>query len=90
MEVIKCIGFGNKWYTWINVCMKSTSISVLVNGSPTKEFDMGRGVRKGDPLSPFLFILAAEGLNVLIKEAVDKAIFNGVKVGRDEIMVSHL
>ncbi|GKD13483.1 reverse transcriptase domain, reverse transcriptase zinc-binding domain protein [Tanacetum coccineum] len=48
------------------------------------------GVRQGDPLSPFLFILAAEGLNVMVKEAVDKGIFNGVKHEREDIMISHL
>ncbi|GJX45711.1 putative reverse transcriptase domain-containing protein [Tanacetum coccineum] len=79
MEVMKCMGFGNKWCRWIDVCLKSASISVLVNGALTKEFNMGRGVRQGDPLSPFLFILAAEGLNVLIKDVVDKDIFDGVK-----------
>ncbi|GJS85194.1 kinase-like domain, beta-lactamase/transpeptidase-like protein [Tanacetum coccineum] len=51
---------------------------------------MGRGVRQGDPFSPFLFILAAEGLNVLVNEAVDKGIFDGVDVGREKILVSHL
>ncbi|GKC49032.1 hypothetical protein Tco_1071777, partial [Tanacetum coccineum] len=60
-----------------------------INGSPTKEFSMERGVRQGDPLSPFLFILAAKGLNALMKEAVSRNIFKGIKVGDDELMVSH-
>ncbi|XP_071709331.1 uncharacterized protein [Rutidosis leptorrhynchoides] len=71
-------------------CLKSASISILVNGSPTEEFKMGRGVRQGDPLSLFLFILATEGLNILTKTAVEKRLFNGVKVGNDNITVSHL
>ncbi|XP_071707952.1 uncharacterized protein [Rutidosis leptorrhynchoides] len=61
------MGFGSKWRGWIRTCLKSASISVLVNGSPTCEFKMERGVRQGDPLSPFLFIITAEGLNVLTK-----------------------
>ncbi|GJZ84481.1 kinase-like domain, beta-lactamase/transpeptidase-like protein [Tanacetum coccineum] len=65
-------------------------MSILVNGSPTNEFCMERGVRQGDPLSPFLFILAAEGLNAIIKEAVDKGVFRGVKIGRNNVVVSHL
>ncbi|GKB13721.1 cysteine-rich receptor-like protein kinase, partial [Tanacetum coccineum] len=77
MDVMKSIGFVNKWRRGIEVCMKSASIFVLVNGSPTKEFYMGRGVRQGDPLSPFLFLLAPEGLNVLVNDAVDRGIFNG-------------
>ncbi|XP_071687382.1 uncharacterized protein [Rutidosis leptorrhynchoides] len=63
---------------WIMSCLSSASISILVNGSPTREFSMGRGVRQGDPLSPFLFILAAEGLNILTKAAVDRGLFKGV------------
>ncbi|GJY77619.1 reverse transcriptase domain, reverse transcriptase zinc-binding domain protein [Tanacetum coccineum] len=49
-----------------------------------------RGVRQGDPLSPFLFILMAEGLNSMIKEAVQKGIFKGIKVGTERVVVSHL
>ncbi|GJS75873.1 reverse transcriptase domain, reverse transcriptase zinc-binding domain protein [Tanacetum coccineum] len=65
-------------------------MSILVNGSPTEEFRLERGVRQGDPFSPFLFILAAEGLNAIVSEAVDKGIFKGIVVGSDRVMVSHL
>ncbi|GJZ99011.1 putative ribonuclease H-like domain-containing protein [Tanacetum coccineum] len=66
------IGFGDKWCKWIENCLKSSSMSILVNGSPTDEFGLERGVRQGDPLSPLLFILAMEGLNALVSEAVEK------------------
>ncbi|GKB99576.1 reverse transcriptase domain, reverse transcriptase zinc-binding domain protein [Tanacetum coccineum] len=65
-------------------------MSILVNGSPTEEFSLKRGVRQGDTLSSFLFILAAEGLNAFVKEAVDKGIFRGVKIGRNWVVLSHL
>ncbi|GAU50004.1 hypothetical protein TSUD_287100 [Trifolium subterraneum] len=48
-------------------CTCTASTSVLVNGSPTDEFPLERGLRQGDPLSPFLFLIAVEGLNVLIQ-----------------------
>ncbi|GKD41675.1 cysteine-rich receptor-like protein kinase, partial [Tanacetum coccineum] len=67
MAIMKKMGFGNKWCKWVDSCLRSTSISILVNGSPTREFYMERRVRQGDPLSPFLFILATEGLNALTK-----------------------
>ncbi|GKC44506.1 putative RNA-directed DNA polymerase [Tanacetum coccineum] len=84
------MGFGDKWCKWVEACLNSATVSVLVNGSPTNEFIMERGVRQGDPLSPFLFLIAAEGLNVTLNEAVSRGIFKGVKIGHDDIPVSHL
>ncbi|GKB40984.1 hypothetical protein Tco_0885926 [Tanacetum coccineum] len=60
---------------WVNTCMKSASISVLVNGSPSREFKMERGLRQGDPFSPFLFLIVGEALQVLILEAYDALFF---------------
>ncbi|GKA62192.1 reverse transcriptase domain, reverse transcriptase zinc-binding domain protein [Tanacetum coccineum] len=84
------MGFGNKLIKWVDTCLRSSSMSILVNGSPSEEFGLERGVRQGDPLSPFLFILVAEGLNAIVSEAVEKDIFRGVVVGDNNVMVSHL
>nr|GEY87991.1 reverse transcriptase domain, reverse transcriptase zinc-binding domain protein [Tanacetum cinerariifolium]GEZ40503.1 reverse transcriptase domain, reverse transcriptase zinc-binding domain protein [Tanacetum cinerariifolium] len=84
------VRFGDKWCKWIKNCLKASSLSILVNGSPTDEFGLERGVRQGDPISLFLFILAVEGLNALVSKAVEKSIFKGVLVGDDRIEVSHL
>ncbi|PWA80255.1 reverse transcriptase domain, Reverse transcriptase zinc-binding domain protein [Artemisia annua] len=89
-DILKSMGFGDKWCAWIGACLQSSSMSVLVNGSPTAEFNLERGIRQGDPLSPFLFILAAEGLNAMVNEAVDRGVFKGIKVGTDNVVVSHL
>lgn len=77
LDVMECMGFGEKWRKWVAICLRSSSISVLVNGSPTGEFHLERGARQGDPLSPFLFIIAAEGLNVLVQEATERNHFSG-------------
>nr|GEX56480.1 cysteine-rich receptor-like protein kinase [Tanacetum cinerariifolium] len=90
LEVLIIIGFESKWCKWVEACLASASISVLVNGSPTKEFNMGRGVRQGDPLSLFLFILAAKGLNLIMQDAVDKGLYRGVGVGNEAVSISHL
>ncbi|GJZ69999.1 putative RNA-directed DNA polymerase, eukaryota, reverse transcriptase zinc-binding domain protein [Tanacetum coccineum] len=70
--------------------MDSAFASVLINGSPTSEFKLHRGLRQGDPLSPLLFILAIEALNVAFIEAKNKNLFHGVEVGVDKVHVSHL
>ena len=54
------MGFGEKWIGWIKSILNPMKASVLVNGSPTREFEMQRGLRQGDPLSPLLFDLAGE------------------------------
>ncbi|GKB07524.1 hypothetical protein Tco_0835808 [Tanacetum coccineum] len=64
--------------------------STIVNGSPTKEFKIERGLRQGDLLSPFLIILAMEAFSVALLEASNCNIFRGIKVGNDSVHLSHL
>lgn len=52
-------------------CISMASATVLVNGSPSGEFSLERGLRQGNPLSPFLFLIAAEGLGILMEKASD-------------------
>ncbi|GFZ18817.1 hypothetical protein Acr_27g0005560 [Actinidia rufa] len=71
------------WRDWINECLSSARVFVLVNGSPCNEFQMNKGVRQGDPQSPFLVILAAEGLNWILKRAASLGSFSGLTKGID-------
>jgi hypothetical protein len=70
-EVMGKMAFPVLWRKWIRECVRTATASVLVNGSPTEEFPLERSLRQGGPLSPFLFLLAAEGLNVLMEAVVD-------------------
>ncbi|GJT05143.1 putative RNA-directed DNA polymerase, eukaryota, reverse transcriptase zinc-binding domain protein [Tanacetum coccineum] len=81
------MGFSNKWRLWIRV---SAYTSVLINGSPTREFKLEKGFRQGDLLSPLLFILAVEALNVALLEARNNHSFRGIEVGKDKVCVLHL
>jgi len=84
------LGFNTKWIHWIKVCFKSATISVLVNGSPTKQFKPKRGLRQGDPLAPFLFLIVAEGLASLVRATVSKGHYEGVKVGLNSVGINLL
>ncbi|CAJ2637160.1 unnamed protein product [Trifolium pratense] len=74
------MGFAEGWMKWIRACIFNSSMSVLVNGSATEDFKVCRGLRQGDPLSPFLFLIVAESLTGLIKRAVEIGKFQGYKV----------
>ncbi|GKC03765.1 RNA-directed DNA polymerase, eukaryota [Tanacetum coccineum] len=77
-DVLKKFGFGSRWCDWIQSCLKYSRGSVLVNGSPTSEFQFFKGLKQGDPLSPFLFILAMESLHLSFQNVVNACLFKGV------------
>ncbi|GJX46553.1 RNA-directed DNA polymerase, eukaryota [Tanacetum coccineum] len=54
-DVLISFGFGPKWRSWIRGSLSSGKASILVNGSPTSEFHLYRGLKQGDPLAPFLY-----------------------------------
>nr|GEZ70020.1 RNA-directed DNA polymerase, eukaryota, reverse transcriptase zinc-binding domain protein [Tanacetum cinerariifolium] len=76
-DILNHFGFGAKWCGWIQECLRSSRGSVLVNGSPTEEFQFYKGLKQGDLLSPFLFILVMESLHLSFKRVEDA----GSKVG---------
>jgi len=75
---------------WIQGCLESATVSVLVNGSPTEEFKPSRELRQGNPLAPFLFLVVAEGLAGLVRQAVKANLLAGLKIGRKEVELSIL
>ncbi|GKV20736.1 hypothetical protein SLEP1_g30818 [Rubroshorea leprosula] len=83
-------GFCLKWRKWIKECLTTSSVFVLVNGSHTAEFSMEKGLRQGDPLALFLFLLVAEALNGLIHKAKELNMYKGVEMGEERLEVTHL
>ncbi|XP_060190805.1 secreted RxLR effector protein 78-like [Lycium barbarum] len=93
LQVMEMMGFGQKWIQWIKFCISTASFSVLINGSPAGCFKAQRGLRQGDPLSPFLFLIAMEGLNNIIKTTKVNGWINGFEVaraGNESLEVTHL
>ncbi|XP_075654756.1 uncharacterized protein LOC142624916 [Castanea sativa] len=65
------LGFDEKWRKLVMQCVTTVTYSVRINGKPKGHITPTRGICQGDPLSPYLFLLCAEGLSSLIKKAVD-------------------
>ena len=92
-KVLDKMGFGNRWMSWMKWCISTASFSILINGSPAGFFQSSRGLRQGDPLSPYLFVIGMEALSCLINRAVVGNYLSGIGVanGRgEELSISHL
>ncbi|KAJ9547421.1 hypothetical protein OSB04_019964 [Centaurea solstitialis] len=89
-NVFMQMGFGHKWRAWVNGFISMVNVSILINGSPTKEFTFEKGVRQGDPLTPFLFLVAAEGLSIVLREAQQANLLKGVRLECSNAEVSIL
>ena len=87
---LKQMGFPTLWCKWISGCISSAAASILINGSPSDPFKLKRGLRQGDPLSPFLFVLAVEVLNLMIKKASELQLWSGLEVGNHGTKLTHL
>ena len=87
------MGFGEKWIGWVKWCLSTTSFSILVNGTLVGFFQSSRGLRQGDPLSPYLFVIAMEALSCMYKRAVEGGFLTPCQVrgkGNERVDVSHL
>ncbi|WMV33011.1 hypothetical protein MTR67_026396 [Solanum verrucosum] len=93
LTILRQMGFGERWIRWMKFSITTVKYSILVNRSPVGFFPPQRGIRQGDPISPFLFILAMEGLSKMIQQASSLHWIEPFKIGRDptsQANVSHL
>nr|GEX54828.1 RNA-directed DNA polymerase, eukaryota, reverse transcriptase zinc-binding domain protein [Tanacetum cinerariifolium] len=88
-DVLHSFGFGLKWRRWVKGCLSSAMASILVNGSPSSEFAIERGLKQGDPLSSYLFIIVMESLNLSFNRVVADGIYSGIIIGTS-MKVSHI
>jgi len=82
--------FHQRWINVVMKCVSSVSYKIRVNGELTEAFKPERGLRQGDPLSPYLFLLCAEGFSALLQRAEEIRMMRGVKVCPRAPSVSHL
>ena len=89
-KIMGKMGFHNRFIGLIMSCIKSVSYSILVNGEPHGFIKPSRGLRQGDPLSPYLFLLVAEGLHSLISQAASEGSLQGISLCRTGPRITHL
>lgn len=87
---MKKMGFHEKWISLTMMCATIVSYSVLINGEPKGRITLLRGLRQGDPISPYLFLLCAEGLTAMLKKEEAARNNKGVAVCRGAPRISHL
>lgn len=89
-KVLEAVGFEDQLIKLIMFCICSSSLAIIWNGEILEEFKPQRGLRQGDLLSPYLFVLCTETLGNQIQLAIDEAKWKGIKPRRWSERVSHL
>ena len=84
------LGLHSDFVNLVMRCVSSISFSIRINGVLTKPLRPTRGIRQGDPISPYLFLLCSEGLSCLLKSIGPLYLSRGVRVGVHSPWISHL
>jgi hypothetical protein len=88
--VLRKLGFSEKWISWVMLCVSSVRYQIKVNGELSDFVIPTRGLRQGDPLSPYLFLFVAEGLTICMQDAISKGNLEEFKICRRAPGISHL
>ncbi|KAM2060238.1 hypothetical protein ACFX1T_045454 [Malus domestica] len=90
ISIMTKMGFAPLFSKWIKACISTVSFSILVNGTPTGYIVPQRGLRQGDLLSPFLFLLCTEGLLMLLRKGIELGALHGFKFTPSGTPLTHL
>ena len=88
--IMQKLGFPKKWIKRVMTCVTTTSFSILLNGKPYGNVTPSRRICQGDPLSPYLFLLCAEGFTSLLEKAESDGKIHGASICRGAPKVSNL
>uniref|UniRef100_A0A803Q1M2 Reverse transcriptase domain-containing protein n=1 Tax=Cannabis sativa TaxID=3483 RepID=A0A803Q1M2_CANSA len=88
-KTLETFSFGAKFQSLVAKCLSSVSFSILLNGGPLRQFKPKRGLRQGDPLSPYLFILCSELLSRMLLKSEQDGLLNGFRFARNGTPLSH-
>ncbi|KAL9690838.1 hypothetical protein QQ045_011249 [Rhodiola kirilowii] len=89
-QVMERMGFTDKWINRVMLCVRTVTYQVKINDQTSRSITPGRGLRQGDPLSPYLFLLVSELLSAKMAAAVNRKSLSGIQLGRGGPTISHL
>ncbi|XP_021725676.1 uncharacterized protein LOC110692614 [Chenopodium quinoa] len=89
-DVLKAFGFPPYWIQLIKQYVSTVSYQILINGKPSSVLRSACGLRQGDPLSPYLFVLCMEVFSIMLRKAETAGLFQGLRISRRAPSVSHL
>lgn len=89
-NIMRKMMFPAHMITTIMDCISTVTYSVIINGQRYGQFNPSRGLRQGDPISPYLFLICSEGLSALIHQANTLNNITGVRASANGVMISHL
>ncbi|CAN1760768.1 LINE-1 retrotransposable element ORF2 protein, partial [Linum perenne] len=89
-KTLEALGFNSVWIGWIRALVSTVRFAVLINGQPTPWFQPTRGLRQGDPLSPFLFILTSNILSFMIQKESDLGGIKGIRLNNNSHVLNHM
>ena len=89
-KIILKLGFHQRWVELVMLCISTVSYAICINGVPQGHITPFRGLRQGDPLSPYLFLICVEGLSALLHQAVHDKVLRGVSACQKGPKISHL
>ena len=88
--MMRKLGFQEEWIRLIMMCVMTVSYLVLINGEAKGKIIPTRGLRQGDPISPYLFLLYAKGLMAMLRRDEREGLISGISVCREAPRISHL
>lgn len=88
-KIMRKMGFHERWISLIMQCISTVTYHIKANGSLTEQIILSRGLRHGDPLSPYLFLLCAEGFSGLINAAEERGSIQGVTICAGAPSITH-
>jgi hypothetical protein len=83
------LGILEQWINLVMMCVRIANYAILFNGNPVERFYPTRGIRQGDPISPYMFLLCAEALSNLMTQVEERGLIAGVATSKRGPKITH-